>query len=172
MEFENETLKCQFQSDKKKLIIANHTTPFIDAIWMHSVMDIPHFIYMAHCMDYENDWIRAVKSPYFVKNESEYLQSLTSFCAILFPSGGAIDWKSGFYYLSKNTDAVVYLTTIDYCTRKITIVERYEPANYSWIEIKKECIEGIYSRVQTPIWSDFLHLFGYGDEAMINKKNR
>ena len=130
-------------------------------------MKISHFIYVGCFFNYKNDWIRPVKSPNFIKNEISYFNSVNEVCAIIFPSGGTIYWKSGFYYLAKLTDTPIYIAHINYIDNKIKIIDRIETANTEYDTIKNKCLYTFKKYIKIPWWSQLLNLFGYGDECMM-----
>lgn len=170
MNFKNNNLKNKFFNDQKKILIANHTTPFLDGLWLHYILEkshISHFFYMAYCFNYNNSWIRAVKTPNFIYNESNYLNSLNDFCAVLFPSGGTISWKSGFYYLAKNTNTPIYIINIDYVNLNIEVLDRIQIIDEDYYYIKNKSILTLKNNINTPFWNYFFNLFGYGDECMM-----
>lgn len=171
MEFKNCQLQFNFYSDTKKIIICNHSTPFVDGIWIHNSLqslNIKHFIYMSHFFNYENEWLRTIKTPKFITNEVDYLNSLNDYCAIIFPSGGTINWKSGFYYLSKLTRTPIYLVYLNYIDNKIEVIDRIFIVDQSLDQVKNTCIEIYKSFNKVPIWTNILKYVGYGDECMIH----
>jgi len=171
MEFKNYDLQSNFHKDTKKIIICNHSTPFIDVLWIHNslkLLETKHFIYMSYFFNYENEWLRPIRSPKFIKNEVNYLNSLKEYCAIIFPSGGTINWKSGFYYLSKLTRTPIYLVHLNYIDNKIEVIDRIFIFHQSLDEIRNKCISIYKSFNKVPIWTNILKYVGYGDECMIH----
>ncbi len=64
MEFKNYELQFNFYKDTKKIIICNHSTPFVDGLWIHNslkLLEINHFIYIRNFFNYENEWLKTIK---------------------------------------------------------------------------------------------------------------
>lgn len=89
---------------------------------------------------FNNNNYRSICSPNFIATETDYLKSKGHLLAIIFPSGGQIKWKSGFYWLAKNLDCPIYLVNINYIDSQIEFLDR--------IEIKKENYEDIKKNVK------------------------
>tara|TARA_Y100000389_G_C17454944_1_gene517478 strand:- start:2508 stop:3035 length:528 start_codon:yes stop_codon:yes gene_type:complete len=174
MIFKTDELKSLFINDDRKIIICNHFIPFIDGLWLHKILsneEINHFIYMSNCFNYNNSWLRSIKTPNFVCNEVKYLKSLNNYCAVIFPSGGTIEWKSGFYYLSKKSYTPIYICYLNYIDKRIEIIGRVtinESSNYK--TVKEKCLSIYKNKVKIPVWCKYLKVFNYGDE-IINKND-
>ena len=165
-----DTLKYNFYCDDKKILICNHCTPFVDGLWLHNTlqsMKLEHFIYTRYCFNYESEWLRPIHCPGFVEREVKYLKSTHKCCAVIFPSGGTIHWKSGFYNLARFTNIPVYVVQLDYIDNQINIINRIIIADESFEDVKHHCISLYHSHNKTPVWSKILYFFGYGDEAII-----
>lgn len=127
MIFKNYKMSKSFFSDNKKIIIANHTTPFFDGFWLHWIFYyLEHFFYVSNMFGFNNKNCRSICSPNFIEKETNYLKSKDKFLAIIFPSGGQIKWKSGFYWLAKNLDCPIYLLNINYIDSQIEFLDRIE----------------------------------------------
>jgi hypothetical protein len=185
--FSDSNIYNNFFHNKKKIIIANHSTPFLDWIRIHNELNrinVNHFIYVGHCFNYENSWIKPVKTPNFVERESEYLSKKNEFCAVIFPSGGKINWRSGFYYLAKKTKSAIFLANIDYSKNNIIIEKYIRPCDIEkkdYLQIKDECVSLLKNKIKNnminnsnkKIYYNFilylrdwlLFLFDYGDEC-------
>ena len=167
MIFKTNEMSKLFFSDNKKIIIANHTTPFFDGFWLHCIFYyLDHFFYVSNMFGFNNKNCRSICSPNFIEKETNYLKSKDNFLAIIFPSGGQIKWKSGFYWLAKNLDCPIYLVNINYNDQKIEFLDRIKIQNDTYEDIKKKCQNIFKEYVKKPFWYDFLSYFGYGDEVM------
>ena len=166
MEFESKRLKHTFYNEPKKIIVCNHCLPFIDGLWLHFILNIPHIIYVGHCFGYENSWIRPIRSPDFIEKETRLLNSLERCCCVIFPSGGKIKWKSGFFYLAKNTNIPLYIARLNYSNKKIEILERILLSDTAEFDkVKSHIIQTLKSGSKTLWWMYILRWFGYGDES-------
>ncbi len=94
------------------------------------------------------------KTPNFINNEVNYLNSLKSYCAIIFPSGGTIHWKSGFYYLSKLTKTPIYVVHLNYIDNKIEVIDRFFILEQPFDEVKNKCISIYKSLNKVPFWTN------------------
>jgi len=95
MIFKTYEMSKLFFSDNKKIIIANHSTPFLDGLWLHWIFYyLDHFFYVSNMFGFNNNNFRSICSPNFIAKETDNLKSKGNFLAIIFPSGGQIKWKS------------------------------------------------------------------------------
>lgn len=170
MHFLSEELEQSFYKDKKKLLIANHCTPFVDGIWIHNclnAMNVNHCIYAKFMFDYNNDWIKSMPSTHFVRNEIETVEPLQEYCGVLFPSGGVGKWKSGFYYLAKELNIPIYVMYLDYVKNEITINGKIEITEFcDFQSVKNNCFCKMKHH-ENPWWTNYLRFVGYGDECMM-----
>jgi hypothetical protein len=172
MEFTSKKMKHAFFNEPKKILVCNHCVPFLDVLWFHFILNvakITHFIYVGHCFGYENSWIRPIRSPHFIEKETRHLHSLDRCCSVIFPSGGKIKWKSGFFYLAKNTKIPLYIARLNYSNKKIEVLERISLADDnlpSFEDVKTHIITTLRTgRSPTLWWMYVLKWFGYGDES-------
>ena len=169
MRFLTEELEQSFYKDKKKLIIANHCTPFMDGILVHKTLDsinVNHCIYAKYMFGYSNKWIKSLPSVNFVGKEIESIQPLQQYCGVLFPSGGEGEWKSGFYYLAKGLYIPIYVMYLDYVQNEITITGKIDVTEICDFQmVKRICLHMMKGR-EKPWWTDYLRVIGYTDECM------
>jgi len=57
----------------------------------------------------------------FVQKEIKILKETDVFCRCLFPSGGTVKWKTGFFVLAKETGADIFLLGLDYSNNTVTV---------------------------------------------------
>ena len=111
-------------------------------------------------------WIRPIRSPHFIEKETRHLNSLHRCCSVIFPSGGKIKWKSGFFYLAKNTKIPLYIARLNYLNKKIEILERISLADDNLEDVKTHIIKTLRTgRSPTLWWMYLFKWFGYGDES-------
>jgi len=167
MEFTSKKLKHAFFNEPKKILVCNHCVPFLDGLWLHFILNIEkisHFIYVGHCFWYENSWIRPIRSPHFIEKETHFLSLQRRCCCVIFPSGGKIKWKSGFFYLAKNTKIPLYIARLNYSNKKIEILERISLAD-DFQDVKSHIITTLRKGSRTLWWMYIFKWFGYGDES-------
>ena len=172
MEFFSDELRCRFFNDPKKLLVCNHCIPVIDGIWLHTMLtieNISHYMYIGYCFQYGNSWLKPIISPNFVKKEVRSIQKSKECCPVIFPSGGTMKWKSGFFHLSRNAAIPIYVVRLDYTLGIIEILGRVTVNDHNTFEeVKKHIISWMRSgwKKKSPWWITCLHWFGYGDECM------
>jgi len=99
-----------------------------------------------------------------INRELAELSDKPAFCRILFPSGGTIRWKTGFYVLAKLLGAKIVIVGIDYATRDVVVDSIIDPAN-TFSETKEICIARLRTYTPGPFWSILRVLFRYGCET-------
>ena len=67
------------------------------------------------------NWCEDVKKGGFVQKEIKILKETDVFCRCLFPSGGTVKWKTGFFVLAKETGADIFLLGLDYSNNTVTV---------------------------------------------------
>jgi hypothetical protein len=160
-------VELQFISSPKKICIASHTTPFIDGILLY--LALCHFgetnlqIYgrgLFSCGFFP--WYTEIdRKGGFVKKEIEVLSKYPSFCRVIFPSGGTIYWKTGFYLLAKECNANIIVIGIDYSKREVVVDSVVSTETF----IKTECITRLRKYSPGPFYI-FLRIFcNYGCET-------
>ena len=172
MEFFSDELRCRFYSDRKKLLVCNHCIPVIDGLWLHVLLNlehVSHYMYIDYCFQYGNSWLKPITSPNFIRKEVNSIQNSRECCSVIFPSGGTVKWKSGFYHIAKNAAIPIYIVRLNYSQWKIEILGRVTVHDHStFAEVKKHIIGWLrVGKGKRPWLSSFLHWFGYGDECMV-----
>ena len=170
--FKNENTKHQFLYSSRKICISAHSMPFIDGLLIHSALNqcnISHLIYSKHLSIFTPKWCENISLfGGFIQRESTLLNRQKSFCRMMFPSGGRIKWKSGFYYLAKETNADLFVIGIDYNLKHV-VIDSILDMNMPYEDIKKKAIKILSNYVPSPLYLFLYKLFGYGCETYITK---
>lgn len=169
--FRDDNTKQQFLFSPKKICISAHSAPFIDGLLIHYALNqlyIPHIIYSKYLFIFTPSWCKDIPlfNNGFVKKESNTLNQLTLFCRVIFPSGGKIKWKSGFYHLAKNTNADLFVIGIDYKTKCVVIDSKLD-INTSYENIKKQAIKILTRYKPSSLYMFLYKWFSYGCETYI-----
>jgi hypothetical protein len=71
----------------------------------------------------EPSWCREIThgNGGFVAKEVNKLKNCKTFCRVIFPSGGNVKWKTGFYVLAKELDADIIVLGLDYSNKKVVV---------------------------------------------------
>lgn len=170
--FRNEKIKQQFLYSPRKICISSHSAPFIDGMLIHSALshcNISHLIYSKYLSIFTPIWCKDIGqfNHGFVQRESDILNRQKTFCRVIFPSGGRIKWKSGFYYLAKETNADIFIIGIDYKLKKVVIDSKLE-MDTSFKNIKENAIKILSSYVPFPLYLFLYKSIGYGCETYIH----
>lgn len=140
LRFSSKKVETEFFETPRKICIAAHTVPFLDifAIYYSSTYwrELYTKIYVSENSWYLPSWCISVKRGGFVQQEVEHLSALPEFCYILFPSGGTITWKTGFYILARETNAKIVILGINYWNGEIVVDSLVSPISKSYPEIK------------------------------------
>lgn len=167
VKFKNSNVKLQFLNSSRKICISAHTTPFIDGILIHLALDyinIPHLIYSKYLFIFTPKWCRDINSfSGFIENETKILKNEKTFCRVIFPSGGKIKWKSGFYYLAKETEADIFIIGIDYKLKKVVIDSKLQIDTFE--NTKNEAKKSLLKYTPGPLWYFLRKFIGYGCET-------
>ena len=99
-----------------------------------------------------------------MNKELAVLSTKPTFCRIIFPSGGTIRWKTGFYILAKLLGAKIAIVGIDYATREVVIDSIIDPAN-TFEETKEICIARLRTYTPGPFWYILRRVLQYGCET-------
>jgi len=174
--FRSPDIREHFYNTPKLICISAHTTPYIDVI----VLYITLVWSMTRCEGRANDdvgiYIRTlgIYTPTYcievptsgglINRELAGLSAKPAFCRILFPSGGTIRWKTGFYILAKSLGAKIAIVGIDYATRSVVIDSIIDPAN-TFEETKEICIARLRTYTPGPFWYILRRIFQYGCET-------
>lgn len=168
--FSSDEVEIEFEQAKRKVIIAAHTFPFLDGFLLHRALvqlNTPHKIYTKGLFNLGPEWCEEVTCGGFVSSQIDKLKLLPQFCRCIFPSGGTVKWKSGFYNIAKDTNATVFLFGLDYKTKQVVVDCSFDPLSCDFEYIKR------HSKVRLRRFSPGqLHallrcLFGYGDECYL-----
>jgi len=173
LRFSCENVETEFRNTPRKICIAAHTVPFIDifAIYYSSpvFLQLETKIYVSEHSDYLAPWCIPVKRGGFIQQEIGRLSALSEFCRILFPSGGTISWKTGFFILARETRAKIVVLGIDYFRREIVVdsLISLSPISPSFQEIKEIIIQRLRAYPVRYECMFFLQSLGipYGDET-------
>ena len=119
--------------------------PFLDGITLYYSSkcwrELETKIYVSADSGYLPSWCIPIRKGGFVRQEIKRLSRLLEFCRILFPSGGTIEWKTGFYFLARETGAKIFILGIDYSHGLfhglIVVDSLLSPEEKSWQEIKE-----------------------------------
>jgi len=181
--FSSEKVETEFRNTPRKICIAAHTIAFIDVLcilWAFRKIIEEFRIYTVPCPFFLSiftpRWCKEIKRNGFVQQEIQSLNTLPEFCRILFPSGGTIAWKTGFFILARETDATIVLLGIDYSKGIIVVDSLLSPSstfshpnmsNTSFQEIKQTAIQRLRAYPVRYECMFFLQSLGipYGDET-------
>lgn len=164
---------AEWESSPRKIVVCAHTAPFLDGLLVHRALDglaIPHLVYARGLFGLGPSWCQEINREAgrgFVAAEAARLSALKEFCAVIFPSGGTVKWKTGFYYLAKATGATVFVVGIDYNGPRASVV--VDCALYPETGSADEIVAAAKARLARyapfPLYAPLRVLFGYGDEA-------
>lgn len=167
--FADTRVENDFLNSPKKICIAAHSTPYFDGIILYNALKT---------MGEEDPCLYARGfSPYcsaiqipgnggFVKSEISLLQNASTFCRIIFPSGGKIIWKTGFYVLAQQLQAKIVILGIDY-RHKLLVVDSIIDPNDTFERTKDICIERLRKYAPGPFCYFLRVLCNYGCETHI-----
>jgi hypothetical protein len=162
-------LEKDFLNSPRKICVAAHSTPFFDGYILYNAFksfgeNNPQ-VYARGPSPYFPDWcIQITNKGGFVKNEILSLQNTPKFCRILFPSGGTITWKTGFYVLAKQLHAKIVVCGIDYNTNSVIVDSIIDPLD-TFEETKKFCISRLRKYSPGPLGFILRILCNYGCET-------
>jgi hypothetical protein len=166
--FSSDEVEIAYKQAKRKVIIAAHTFPFLDGLILHHALvqlETPHKLYAKGLFGLGPEWCEEVSNGGFVSREINKLKLLPQYCRGIFPSGGTVNWKTGFYYIARSTNATVFLFGLDYKSTQVVIDCTFDPLVCDFQHIKRE--SGLRLRRFSPgqLYIPLRILFGYGDEC-------
>uniref|UniRef100_A0A6C0BUV9 Phospholipid/glycerol acyltransferase domain-containing protein n=1 Tax=viral metagenome TaxID=1070528 RepID=A0A6C0BUV9_9ZZZZ len=164
-------LEKEFLNTPKKICVAAHSTPFFDGYILYKAFkyfgENDPLVYARGPSPYFPEWCIQIPKKCkggFVKNEILVLQNIPCFCRILFPSGGTITWKTGFYVLAKQLDAKIVICGIDYGTNSVIVDSIISPLD-TFEETKEFCISRLRKYTPGPLCFMLRVLCNYGCET-------
>jgi len=177
--YSSEIVKTDFINAPRKICIAAHSTPYIDGIVLYNALkylgeDNPIIYVSSYCISpYLVNWCMAIPTTGgFIKSECAALEKITTFCRAIFPSGGTVRWKTGFYILANILGAKIVIMGIDYKSRHVIVDSVLDPLHGSLFEETKQiCITRLRKYEAGPFCYLLRVLFNYGCETyMFNLK--
>ena len=162
-------IEREFINTPRKICIAAHTTPYFDGIIIYRALkyfgeDNPQ-AYVRGYSPYFPKWCIPISNAGgFIKNEILSLQDTKKFCRIIFPSGGTVNWKTGFYVLAKELDAKIIIMGIDYSLQTVVVDSIISPLD-TFEETKKICITQLRKYIPGPFCYILRVLCNYGCET-------
>lgn len=125
-----------------------------------------HKFYVRGLFGFGPSWCKEISNGGgFLKNEINLLKEEAEFCRILFPSGGTVVWKSGFFVLAKELDADIIILGLDYSSRRVVIDSFMNVNEYTFEMVVREAINRLRKYSGGPIWFPLRVLIGYGCET-------
>jgi len=170
--YSSQNTKTDFINAPRKICIAAHSTPYFDGIVLYYALKYfgeknPIIYVSSYCFTpYLHKSCMAIPSNSgFIKSECTSLEKLPTFCRIIFPSGGKVWWKTGFYVLAKILSAKIVIIGIDYKTRSVVIDSVIDPRLHTFEETKKICIDRLRNYEPGPFCYVLRVLCNYGCET-------
>jgi len=162
-------IEKEFINTPRKICIAAHSTPYFDGIILYQALkyfgeDNPQAYVRGYCPYFPKWCIPISNVGGFIKNEILSLKTRQNFCRILFPSGGTIKWKTGFYVLAKELDAKIIILGIDYNARSVVVDSIISPLD-TFEETKKISLTQLRKYSPGPFCFILRVLCNYGCEA-------
>ncbi len=160
-----------WDSSPRKIVVCAHTAPFLDGLLVHRALcgiGTPHVVYTRGLRwdSLRPSWCQEIKREGFVAAEAARLSALKEFCRVIFPSGGTVEWKTGFYHLAKATGAKVFVVGIDYKSACAVAVDcAIDPETVSADEAVAIAQARLARYAPFPLYAPLRVLIGYGDEA-------
>ena len=165
--FADPHVKNVFLNSPKKICIAAHSTPYLDGIILCNALknmgEEEPILYARGFSPYCST-IQIHGNGGFVKSEISSLQNASTFCRIIFPSGGKITWKTGFYVLAQQLHAKIVILGIDY-RHKLVVVDSIIDPKDSFDKTKDICIERLRKYAAGPFCFFLRVLCNYGCET-------
>ena len=166
--FNSDKIEIAYKQAKRKVIIAAHTFPFLDGLILHHALDqlkTPHKLYAKGLFGLGPEWCEEVSNGGFVSREINKLKLLPQYCRGIFPSGGTVKWKTGFYNIARSTNAIVFLFGIDYKHRQVVVDCTFDPLVCDFQQIKIHSHSRLKRFFPGQLYIPLRILFGYGDEC-------
>lgn len=171
--YSSQTVETDFINAPKKICIAAHSMPYFDIIVLYNALkyfgeQAPIIYVSSYCITpYLHKSCMSISGRGgFIKNECTVLDKLPTFCRVIFPSGGTIFWKTGFYVLAKILGAKIVILGIDYKTRDVIVDSVIDPMK-SFEETTITCITRLRKYNPGPLCYLLRILFNYGCETYI-----
>jgi hypothetical protein len=171
-EFSSNEVQSQFYYHPRKINIAAHTMPYLDGLLIYIAMkhwkQTNAVIYgKGSICGYGMKWYKPIPSTGgFIQDEIDDLSYQSSFCSALFPSGGKIKWKSGFYIMAKKLEVPIFIIGLDYSKKTVVIDSMIIPCN-TFQETKHICIHRLRAYVPSPFCFFLRVCLNYGDEVFL-----
>jgi hypothetical protein len=172
--YSSQNTKTDFINAPRKICIAAHSTPYFDGIIVYNALKYFGIrepvmyirVFSSYITPYLHKSCMAIPSNSgFIKNECVALEHIPEFCRLIFPSGGKIYWKTGFYVLAKILGAKIVIIGIDYKTRSVVIDSVIDPRLHTFEETKKICIDRLCNYEPGPFCYVLRVLCNYGCET-------
>jgi len=170
--YSSQNTKTDFINAPRKICIAAHSTPYFDGIVLYYALKYfgeqsPIIYVSSYCISpyLHKSCISIPGQGGFIKNECDALVKLPTFCRVIFPSGGKIYWKTGFYVLAEILGAKIVIIGIDYKTRSVVIDSVIDPRLHTFEETKKICINRLCNYEPGPFCYVLRVLCNYGCET-------
>ena len=167
--FANSHVEKDFINTPKKICVAAHTTPYFDGIITYAALQ--HFgeenaiVYVRGPSPYFPKWCKQIRwTGGFLQNECNELKNSAGFCRVIFPSGGTVKWKTGFYVLAKKLNAKIVILGIDFKTRQVVVDSVINPKE-TFEETKNICIYRLRQYEPGPFCFTMRVLCNYGCET-------
>jgi hypothetical protein len=171
--YSSQNTKTDFINAPRKICIAAHSTPYIDGIVLYNALkyfgeDNPIIYVSSYCISpYLVNWCMAISyEGGFIQSECTSLENTPTFCRVIFPSGGTVQWKTGFYVLAKILGAKIVILGIDYTTKRVIVDCVIDPLlSLSFEETKNICITRLRKYEAGPLCYMLRVLCNYGCET-------
>ena len=164
--FSSPDVAAQFAAADRMICISAHSTPFLDGMLLHVALQkfgVPnHIFYVRGLFGFCPIWCKEISNVRgFIRSEIELLKSEASFCRMIFPSGGTVEWKSGFYALAKETKAIIIILGLDYKTKQV-IVDSCLSTDEDFNIVKLKAVNQLKKYGAGPVYFIMRVLIGYG----------
>jgi hypothetical protein len=84
------------------------------------------------------------------------------FCRIIFPSGGTVTWKTGFYNLAKHTSSKTFIVGLDYSKKEVVVDSVFDVSKMTFEEAAHHSIAKLKKYGPGPICLFMRIICGYG----------
>ena len=145
-----------------------HSTPYFDGIILYKALQFLGeknlLVYPRGPSPYFPKWCRPTDNRGGFKEEYNELQHTTNLCRVIFPSGGNVTWKTGFYVLAKKLNAKIVILGIDYKNYRVVVDSIVQPRK-TFEETKDTCMKQLRKYEAGPCCYILRVLFNYGCET-------
>ncbi len=168
--FAHPELEDEFKNAERKICVAAHSTPYFDGIISYNALkyfgENNLLVYVCGPSPYFPEWCRRVDNNRggFIRDECEELQNVPNFCRVIFPSGGTVEWKTGFYVLAQKLNAKIVILGIDYEKYSVVVDSIIQPRE-TFEETKNICLKKLRKYKAGPFCYILRVLFNYGCET-------